>query len=99
MPLHLVFRKVTPDGLSVEVQPFEGHCLLLLGQQKGAGQGRPVQVLGIAGEERLAIGGNWQYEYEPLPKTISITRLRQWLRDHGYVMGVFDQFGNFREAA
>jgi hypothetical protein len=99
MPLHLVFRKVTPDGLSVEVLEFEGHSLLLLGQQKGVGHARPVQILGVIGEELLAVGGNWHYEYEPLPKAVSLTRLRQWMGNHGYVVGEFDQFGNFREAA
>jgi hypothetical protein len=34
-----------------------------------------------------------------LPKPVSLTRLRQWMGNHGYAVGVFDQFGNFREAA
>ncbi|MBC7237159.1 MAG: hypothetical protein H5T69_15060 [Chloroflexi bacterium] len=99
MSPHLVFRKVTPDGLAVEIQEFDGYPLLLLGQQKHSGPARPVQIMGIAKEEKASLAGNWYYEYDPLPKTLSLTRVTKWLQEHGYVVGVFDQFGNFRRAA
>jgi len=95
----LVFRKVTPDGLLVEIRDFEGQPLLLLTQQKPSPGGRPIQVMGIATEEQLAMGGNWYYEYMPLPRSISTHKMKSWLEMHGYVLGVFDQFGNFRQAA
>ncbi len=87
------------DGLAVEIQEFEGYPVLLLGQEKRSGQAHPVQIMGIARQERNAVGYNWYYEYEPLPRTISLSRLHQWLQAHGYAVGIFDQFGNFRQAA
>jgi hypothetical protein len=98
MSPRLAFRKATPDGLSVDIEEFEGIELLLLTKET-PGQPRSAQVMGVASKEVNTPTVTWYYEYEPLPANISISRLAKWLESKGYVFGIFDQFGNFRKKA
>lgn len=99
MSPRLAFNKVTPDGLEIEIEEFEGLRLLLLAKNVPGGKVRPVQVMGVALREVNTPTLIWYYEYEPLPRTLSTSHLTHWLKDHGYTVGTFDQFGNFRQAA
>jgi len=95
----LSFHKVTPDGLAVEVVPFEGHNILLLAKNIPGGSARPAQILGEAGQEVNTPTLVWYYEYGPLAPSVPVRRLIEWLETRGYLLGTFDQFGNFSRAA
>jgi len=97
MSPRLVFRKITADGLYIEIEEYNGLKLLLLTKDMAGMRARPVQVLGVARTEGSQNTLRWYYEYVPLPTDISPRQLDAWLHDRGYVMGVFDQFGNFVE--
>lgn len=98
MPL-LAFRKTTPEGLSVDVERFdiEGVSIdvLILTKEAPNGKARCAQVIGIAGKEVNTPGVTWYYEYKPLPWTISKPKLVRFLESRSYIVGTFDQFGNF----
>lgn len=96
MSPRLAFRKATRDGLLVDIKEFEGLRLLLLAKDMPGGTARAVQVLGVALREINTPSFTWYLEYEPLPRTLSVSRLTDWLERHGFAVGVFDQFGNFR---
>lgn len=98
MSQRLPFRKVTPEGLSVDVEEFEGLSILLLTKSVSGALAKPAQIVGIAGKEINSPTLTWYYEYEPLPRQI-VPRLTQYLEMCGYSVGVFDQFGNFRAKA
>ena len=99
MATQVAFRKVTPDRLLVEVLEYEGYPLLFLAKDVPAAKGRPIQVLGLVLREINSPTYTWFYEYDPLPSTVSRVELHNWLLSHGYLPGVFDQYGNFRQAA
>lgn len=96
MSSRIAFRKATRDGLLVDILEFEGLRLLLLAKDMPGGTARAVQVLGVALREINTPGFTWYLEYEPLPRTLSVGRMTDWLEKHGYAVGTFDQFGNFR---
>jgi hypothetical protein len=95
----LAFKKTTPDGLAVDVEEVEGLQLLLVTKTLPGSTARAVQILGVAGQEINTPTLTWYYEYEPLPKTVSVSRLAKSLESRGYTVGTFDQFGNFRMKA
>lgn len=99
MAARIAFRKVTPDGLTVETIEFEEYRLLLLTKDMPRSTGRAVQVMGVALREVSSPGKMSYYEYESLPKYLSPARLYDWLRNLGYTTGTFDQYGNFRKVA
>ena len=98
MSMRLPFRKVTPEGLSVDIEEFEGLSILLLTKSVSGAMAKPAQVVGVAVKEINSPTLTWYYEYEPLPKGMS-PRLTQYLEMCGYSVGIFDQFGNFRAKA
>lgn len=99
MSPRVAFTKQTPEGLSIDLEEFEGLRLLLLTKPKSGAGLRPAQLLGVAGAEINTPTITWYYEYEPLPRTAPETRIVRWLQSKGYSVGVFDQFGNFRAKA
>ena len=96
MALRIPFRKLTHEGLSVDIEVFRGFSILFLGKDVRSEQSRPIQILGIAGREVNTSSLVWYYEYEPLPASISRPLLVQQLEQRGFRVGVFDQFGNFQ---
>ena len=99
MSPRLPFQKVTPEGLCVDVEEYEGQQILFLSKDVPTTAPRPCQVLGIAVAEVNSSSVSWYYEYDLLPRTVSRARLERWLQSRGYRVGIFDQFGNFRERA
>jgi len=99
MSPRIAFKKTTPEGLAVDIEEFEGQRLLLLTKTMPGGVARAAQIVGIAGQEINTPTVTWYYEYEPLPATLSISRVTKYLEGRGYKVGVFDQFGNFRAKA
>ena len=99
MSPRIAFKKTTPEGLAVDIEEFEGQRLLLLTKTMPGGVARAAQIIGIAGQEINTPTVTWYYEYEPLPATLSISRVTKYLEGRGYKVGVFDQFGNFRAKA
>ena len=99
MPMRVAFQKLTHEGLSVDVEDFEGQPILFLGKDAPTAQGRPIQILGVATREINTATLLWHYEYEPLPGTRANPKLVKHLESLGYSVGVFDQFGNFRKMA
>lgn len=95
----LAFKKVTPDGLSVDIEEVDGLQLLLVTKTLAGSTARAVQILGVAGQEIDTPTLTWYYEYESLPKAVSKSRLAKTLESRGYTVGTFDQFGNFRPKA
>ena len=98
MALRLPFRKVTPEGLSVDIEQFEGLSVLILTKNAPGASAKPAQIIGLALREINTPTITWYYEYDPLPREI-LPRLVQHLEMIGYSVGVFDQFGNFRAKA
>ncbi len=96
MSPRLAFRKTTPDGLSIDIEEFEGRRFLLLTKDAPGSEGRPAQILGVAGAEINTATITWYYEYEMLPRDVSRARLWSFLESLGYKVGVFDQFANFQ---
>ena len=99
MSPRIAFKKTTPEGLAVDIEEFEGQRLLLLTKTMPGGVARAAQIVGIAGQEINTPTVTWYYEYEPLPATLSFSRVTKYLEGRGYKVGVFDQFGNFRAKA
>lgn len=97
----LAFKKVTPDGLSVDNEEVDGMTLLIVTKTGNYGNTtvRYAQILGVAGQEIDTPTLTWYYEYESLPKAVSKSRLAKTLESRGYTVGTFDQFGNFRPKA
>ena len=93
----IAFRKVTPDGLSVIVEEFGGLRLLLLTKDLPGKPARPVQVLGVAGVDTSTSAVTWRVEYEPMESEDWTPNLTKWLSKRGYLVGMFDQYGNFRD--
>lgn len=99
MSPRIAFRKTTPEGLSVDIEEFEGNQLLLLTKEIPGTMKRAAQVMGLAIREINTPTVTWYYEYEMLPSTVSMSRLAKVLESRGYTLGFFDQFGNFRAKA
>jgi len=99
MAPRIAFRKVTPDGLSVDIEQYENLRLLLLTKELPGKRTQAVQVIGVAVQELNSPTITWYYEYEPLPQDIPLAKVNRWLQTQGYLVGVFDQFGNFQEKA
>jgi hypothetical protein len=99
MGVQVPFRKVTLDRLLLEVLDYQGHALLVLAKDTPSATGRPIQVLGIVLREINSPTYTWFYEYDPLPEALSRIELNRWLLAHSYLPGMFDQYGNFRQAA
>lgn len=89
------FRKQTPDGLSIDIEEYDGLPVLLLTKELPGAVDRAAQVMGIADKEVNTPTVAWYYEYRPLPKPSLMRPLAKWLENHGYRVGTFDQFGNF----
>ena len=99
MPLRIAFQKLTHEGLSVDVEVCEGEHILFLGKDAPRAEARPIHILGVAGREMNTATLVWHYEYEPLPRNLATPRLVRHLESLGYIVGMFDQFGNFRKKA
>ena len=99
MPSRIAFQKLTHEGLSVDVEDFEGQPILFLGKDAPRAQARPIQILGVAVREINTATLLWHYEYEPFPSATANPRLIRHLESLGYIVGTFDQFGNFRKKA
>ena len=99
MSARLAFRKVTLEGLGIQVPEFEGLPILLLTKENPGSGERLVQIMGIVIGEVSSAGPNWYYEYEMLPRNVSSKQLTQWIENQGYRIGVFDQYGNFQSKA
>jgi hypothetical protein len=97
MPLRIGFHKLTREGLSVDIEEYEGVPILILGKDEP--RERPIQILGVAGREVNTGTLLWHYEYEPLPGNIPFSRLARYLESLGYTVGLFDQYCNFRRKA
>jgi hypothetical protein len=92
----IAFIKTTPEGLAVDVEDYEGVPLLLLTKTMPGSRARAAQIVGVACTEVNTPTMTWYYEYEPLPNNMPRSRLARWLENRAYVLGVFDQYGNFR---
>ena len=99
MALRVPFRQLTPEGLSIHIEDYEGYRILLLVKDVPGQAGRATQVMGVATEKTRGSQANWYYEYEPLPTTLSRKTMIAWLERRGYTLGLFDQYGNFEKAA
>ena len=91
----LSFAKVTPGGLCVDVEEWEGQQILFLSKDLPTTALRPCQILGTATHEINDSTVSWHYDYELLPRTMPRARLEHWLQNRGYQVGMFDQFSNF----
>lgn len=99
MALRVPFRQLTPEGLSIQVVEYEGYRILLLVKDVLGQPGKATQVMGIATETVPGSRTDWFYEFEPLPPSLSKKAMAAWLQERGYVLGLFDQYGNFERAA